>query len=289
LPLGFDWQFCVANYPNHQYLFTMIANSQQPVVNSQAGFTLIELSIVLVIIGLLIGGILVAQGLIESVKINGLIRQIGQYQILVGQFEQRFNQLPGDIPNAQALFGAGTGSGGQTCNGNGDGKLQNTHTLGTSGCAGNNNHREPYYFAEHLYLSGLLKEAYVAGNSTDSYLNFDFDKNFYGSPSYGSRLITGRGNDNHMILHSQSVTQGATLTSLQSMTLDKKIDDGRAGRGEITARDGRIANGPNSAATNGICTNPRSWGGFMANWGQYVLDSEGNACSLYFPIVGHSY
>lgn len=60
------------------------------------GFTLVELSIVLVIIGLLIGGILVAQSLIESAKINKGIQQLQQFDIAVNSFKSRYRSLPGD-------------------------------------------------------------------------------------------------------------------------------------------------------------------------------------------------
>lgn len=60
------------------------------------GFTLVELSIVLVIIGLLIGGILVGQSLIDSAKIQGQIRQIQQFDIATQQFQEKYKQFPGD-------------------------------------------------------------------------------------------------------------------------------------------------------------------------------------------------
>ena len=63
---------------------------------NKRGFTLIELSIVLVIIGLLVGGILVGQSLIDSAKINSMIRQVQQVDIAQGVFYQKFKQLPGD-------------------------------------------------------------------------------------------------------------------------------------------------------------------------------------------------
>ena len=62
------------------------------------GFTLIELSIVLVIIGLLVGGILMGQSLIHSVKINRLITDLTQYEVATVQFHNRFGKYPGDSP-----------------------------------------------------------------------------------------------------------------------------------------------------------------------------------------------
>lgn len=73
------------------------------------GFTLVELSIVLVIIGLLIGGVLVGQGLIESAKINSQISQLRQFDIAANQFYQKFNCIPGDCTYFSPQPGDGNG------------------------------------------------------------------------------------------------------------------------------------------------------------------------------------
>ena len=62
------------------------------------GFTLIELSIVLVIIGLLIGGILVGQSLIQSAAINATVSQIQQFDASTMAFKSKYKYLPGDAP-----------------------------------------------------------------------------------------------------------------------------------------------------------------------------------------------
>ena len=62
------------------------------------GFTLVELSIVLVIIGLLVGGILVGQSLISSAKISSQIQQIAHFDAGVGAFKAKYKFLPGDAP-----------------------------------------------------------------------------------------------------------------------------------------------------------------------------------------------
>lgn len=73
------------------------------------GFTLVELSIVLVIIGLLIGGILVGQSLIEATKINSFVRQIQQYDIAISTFKSKYrNRLPAD---SQLISPNGNGDG----------------------------------------------------------------------------------------------------------------------------------------------------------------------------------
>lgn len=65
-------------------------------VKSKAGFTLVELSIVLVIIGLLIGGILVGQSLIDAAKISKEAKRLTQYSIAFVNFRQKFKQEAGD-------------------------------------------------------------------------------------------------------------------------------------------------------------------------------------------------
>ena len=62
----------------------------------ERGFTLVELSIVLIIIGLLVAGILVAQSMIRTTQINSLIRQLQQYDVAVSNFQLSYGCIPGD-------------------------------------------------------------------------------------------------------------------------------------------------------------------------------------------------
>src|SRR5476649_2583779 len=75
-------------------------------LKSHSGFTLVELSIVLVIIGLLIGGILVAQSMIGTSRIVAVAAQIQQFDAGVESFKAKYNALPGD---AQQFGGNGDG------------------------------------------------------------------------------------------------------------------------------------------------------------------------------------
>jgi prepilin-type N-terminal cleavage/methylation domain-containing protein len=68
----------------------------------EQGFTLIELSIVLVIVGLIAGGVLVGQDLIRAAEVRATISQIEKYNTAVNTFRGKYGYLPGDINNAAA-------------------------------------------------------------------------------------------------------------------------------------------------------------------------------------------
>jgi prepilin-type N-terminal cleavage/methylation domain-containing protein len=65
------------------------------------GFTLIELSIVLVIIGLIVGGVLVGQDLINASHVLAQVAQITKYNTAVNTFQLKYGYLPGDIPASE--------------------------------------------------------------------------------------------------------------------------------------------------------------------------------------------
>jgi len=76
--------------------------------NKQSGFTLVEIAIVLVIIGLLLGGVLKGQELINSAKVKNFASDIRNISTMVYAYQDRFRALPGDDPRAATNFTGGT-------------------------------------------------------------------------------------------------------------------------------------------------------------------------------------
>lgn len=67
-----------------------------------AAFTLIELSVVLVVIGLIVGGVLVGQDLIKAAAIRATVTQVEQFNTAANTFFGKYGYLPGDMPNPPA-------------------------------------------------------------------------------------------------------------------------------------------------------------------------------------------
>lgn len=99
--------------------------NMKSVKSQQSGFTLVEIAIVLVIIGLLLGGILKGQELINSAKVKSLITEMRNIQTEIYGYQDRFKQLPGDDARVVANLGATAtpGTGGTSGNGQIEGAL----------------------------------------------------------------------------------------------------------------------------------------------------------------------
>ncbi len=83
------------------------------VKRDQAGFTLVEIAIVMVIIGLLIGGVLKGQAMIENAKVKRVVKQADEIRAAVMTFYDKYGVYPGDenLANVPPVGGDGSGNG----------------------------------------------------------------------------------------------------------------------------------------------------------------------------------
>ena len=116
-------------------------------LTKQKGFTLVEIAIVLVIVGLLIGGVLKGQEMITNAKLKRIESDNAGIAAAMFSYQDRYTQLPGDDSDADNRFDLYTSSTGNVGNGNGIIEGDWSPTSGTP---------ETLIFWKHLRASGLI-------------------------------------------------------------------------------------------------------------------------------------
>lgn len=258
--------------------------------SSNAGFSLVELSIVLVILGLLVGGVLSGQSLIRAAELRAVSTEYARYVTAVQSFRDKYFAIPGDMNNATAFWGftGGTGctnSSGTavttpgTCDGNGGGIIDNAAAASQTG--------EVTQFWRQLALAGLIEGTYtgvVGGGSANHCVigtncprsklsnsgwgafhqgNYGGDINTY-ALDYGNVLVFGAQSTNYLPV-------GATLKPEEAWNIDTKLDDGKPATGKA------IAVYWNNACATSTANNDYA--------GNYKLTDNTARCVFYFRQV----
>lgn len=176
---------------------------------NQKGFTLVELAIVLVIIGIILGAVLKGQELIKNAKEKRLYNMYREMIAAVNTYLDRYNALPGDDSKA------GTRWSGQP-SGDGDGQIDQFNFSCTNTTA-----QETCYIWQHLRVSGI-----IGGDPND---RTNISHPFGGKVSIGWTSINGI--TDHWIGF-QNVPEEIALS------IDEKYDDGVYNTGSIRASGG---------------------------------------------------
>jgi prepilin-type N-terminal cleavage/methylation domain-containing protein len=133
-------------------------------MNKQSGFTLVEIAIVLVIIGLLLGGVLKGQELINQAKIKNIANDLNGITAAVYSYQDRFKRFPGDDSGAAARWTAPP-----AVSGDGNAVVGATGNTTVIDCAAST--VENCQFWHHLRLAGFVGGDTAAGAAGAGKLN----------------------------------------------------------------------------------------------------------------------
>ncbi len=189
----------------------------------QSGFTLIEIAIVLVIIGLLLGGILKGQELITQARIRNVANDFQSMTAAINLYQDRYRALPGDDVGAAARW---TAAGSITTSGNGDGIITGDYNSAVAA-------DESRLFWQHLRLAGLVGGATTTGEIGTA------------TPPNAASGITGVQNGAFAI--PGIVVCSNNLPAKIAQAIDTQFDDGNAATGTVRGAPGVVA----GAATPG--------------------------------------
>ncbi|HET8608664.1 MAG TPA: prepilin-type N-terminal cleavage/methylation domain-containing protein [Burkholderiales bacterium] len=220
----------------------------------QSGFTLIEIAIVLVIIGLLLGGVLKGQELITSARVRNLISIQDGYKAAFYGFQDRYRALPGDYSQASKVI-SGVAS---AADGNGNGFIDNN---------------EYQYVWDHLSHSGFITGNYAYNTSGVS----QYPTNPYSAPMelvYGDDYVEAGGNTSTTNRH--ILKTGAGIPSDILAEVDRKIDDGRADQGSF-----RYSSNANNGASGGTADPYNKCATTDNLWNTQAADSNCGAAVLF--------
>lgn len=254
--------------------------------NTQFAFSLVELSIVLVILGLLTGGILAGQSLIRAAEVRTVSTEQARYMTAINTFRDKYFALPGDFSQATKFWTAAGGNGSDpacrtaaltsttgTCDGNGSGGLDNaviweTATIWTHLARAGLIEGQYIYFAStsptlgtNIPASKLPNAGWSACNTSfGGYTGGNVDLLVLGSPGHSSTTC--------------AVGLSPGLKAEEAWGIDTKLDDGRATYGRVTATN-------SYDVTSGCVTH-----GFTTEvvGDDYVLNNSAKACRLNFRM-----
>lgn len=217
------------------------------------GFTLLELSIVLVIIGLLVGGIFVAQSMIRASELRAATSEINKLKTAMNSFRGKYMAIPGDFTAATQFWGSLGGTGN-------DALCQNTPATGTATCDGNGNaiistsvvtNDERYRLWQHLANAGMVEGNFTgvagAGGASNMIANQNVpgsklnDTAYYTMNGFPGRVLadaaTVFGKEYGITLELRNSTTAGALIGLlrpeELWNIDLKMDDGKPGTGGI--------------------------------------------------------
>lgn len=230
------------------------------------GFTLFELSIVIVIIGLIVASIVGGQNLVNQAKVRSVIAEVDKFRVAVNSFKLEYDQLPGDMTNATSYWG------GTVANGNGNGKIG----------LFNNIEAESLAAFEHLSMAKLIEGSYTGTIGSGVKIGVNSPKTAYSNNTsyyfYGDHLWYRYPTMNSLVL-SGNLSSGWSDYKIKisdAYSIDVKIDDSKPYKGQVITYSN----------VDGEClpTGQRLSAGFSLTNATYQLTDLTDLCTMHFAL-----
>ena len=138
--------------------------------NNEKGFTLIELSIVIVIIGLIVAGVVGGQSIVNQAKLRSIVTDMNKIQVAVNAFKLEYDALPGGFNRATDYWGAGN-----TDNGDGNKIIRTTANGAGAGSS------EVGRVFQHLSLAEIMEGSFIPGNRLEVTPQLAYPSKFTGA------------------------------------------------------------------------------------------------------------
>ncbi|MEK6746687.1 MAG: prepilin-type N-terminal cleavage/methylation domain-containing protein [Pseudomonadota bacterium] len=231
------------------------------------GFTLLELSIAIVIIGLVIGGVMVGKSLVNASEIRRKINDLNIITAAVNTFKTKYNCIPGDCNNTTSFLSNISG------NGDGDGWIEWSS--------------ESIYATQSLYYAQLTpKNTTSVGspyiNANNDGFGYLYYQDLYTTYRRMGVTISWFGSGGFTNSNTCGQINTPALTPNDAMAIDTKIDDAVPNSGGFISLDGKIKQNPDCPAQATAPANCRN-----ASSPNLYLNSDVIGCRTVYYLPGN--